>query len=224
MWRLPVGQTAIRRFPINSFLPALVQGVCCTPRTTNQVLGLTNRNGFNNNLPIPFEVVNVTRANMPIDVFVPDVNRNGVWDVDERIVFLEQVDGLLTATWEVRMDDVGSVREMEMFFIWPHGNPLPRGDMFSFRTVAAATESTLAAQELRDIYVVPNPYVATSVFEPRNPIARTERGERRLYFANVPQQCTIRIYTLAGELVETLYHESTLDDGKVSGICGPRII
>ena len=172
-------------------------------------------NGFNNNLPIPFEVVNVTRANMPVDVFVPDVNRNGVWDVDERIVFLEQVDGLLTATWEVRMDDVGSTPGDGDVLYLATRKPFAKGDMYSFRTVAAATESTLAAQELRDIYVVPNPYVATSVFEPRNPIARTERGERRLYFANVPQQCTIRIYTLAGELVETLYHESTLDDGKV---------
>ena len=57
--------------------------------------------------------------------------------------------------------------------------------------------------------------VATSVFEPRNPVSRSERGERRLYFANVPKTCTIRIYTLAGELVETLYHDSTLDNGKV---------
>ena len=113
------------------------------------------------------------------------------------------------------MEDVGSMPGEGDILYLATRKPFAKGDMFSFRTVAAATESTLAAQELRDIYVVPNPYVATSVFEPRNPIARTERGERRLYFANVPQQCTIRIYTLAGELVETLYHESTLDDGKV---------
>ena len=31
----------------------------------------------------------------------------------------------------------------------------------------------------------------------------------------MPQQCTIRIYSVAGELVDTLHHNSTLDDGKV---------
>ena len=35
-----------------------------------------------------------------------------------------------------------------------------------------------------------------------------------MYFANVPAQCTIRIYTVAGELVDTIQHEGTLDDGK----------
>ena len=171
--------------------------------------------GFNNNIPIPFEVVNVTQANLPIQVFVPDVNRNGEWDVRERIVFLEQIDGVLTATWEVRMDDIGTVpKDGDVLFVATR-KPFAESDQYMFRTVASATDETLAAQELQDIYVVPNPYVATTVFEPRNPASRTERGMRRLYFANVPKQCTIRIYTLAGELVETLYHDSTLDDGKV---------
>ncbi len=171
--------------------------------------------GFNNNIPIPFEVVNVTQANLPIQIFVPDNNRNGVWDVNERIVFLEQLEGGLTATWEVRMDDIGTTpQDGDVLFVATR-KPFSEGDQYTFRTVAAGTDETLAAQELQDIYVVPNPYVATSAFEPRNPIARTERGERRLYFANVPKQCTIRIYTLAGELVETLYHDTTLDNGKV---------
>lgn len=171
--------------------------------------------GFSNNIPIPFEVINVTRANLPIQVFVPDVNRNGVWDVKERLVFLEEINGALTATWEVRMEDIGEIPKRGDVLFLATRKPFADEDQFSFRTVAAATDAALAAQELQDIYVVPNPYVATSAFEPRNPIARTERGERRLYFANVPKTCTIRIYTLAGELVETLEHDSSLDNGKV---------
>ncbi len=171
--------------------------------------------GFSNNIPIPFEVVNVTQANRPIQVFVPDVNRNGSWEVMERIVFLEQLDEGLTATWEVRLDDIGSTPQGGDVLVLATRKPFAKGDLFNFRTVAAATDETLTTQELQDIYVVPNPYVATTVFEPRNPISRTERGERRLYFANVPQQCTIRIYTLSGELVETLHHDSALDNGKV---------
>ena len=170
---------------------------------------------FSNGLPIPFEVVNLTKANLPIEVFAPDISRNGAWDVDEPIIFLEQIDGQLTATWEVRFLDVGASPGAGDVYFVSTTKPFASNDVYRFHTTAAATEATLAQQELADIYVVPNPYVATSVFEPRNPIARTERGERRLYFANVPRQCSIRVYTLAGELVETLYHDSTLDNGKV---------
>ena len=170
---------------------------------------------FSNELPIPFEVVNLTRANMPVDVFTPDINRNGRWDLGERIIFLETLDGTQTATWEVRLDEDGQQPGDGDVLIVATRKPFSGRDAFSFTTVGAATEPALTTQELPDIYVVPNPYVATTSFEPRNPIARTERGERRLYFANVPRQCTIRIYSLAGELVNTLYHDSSLDDGKL---------
>ena len=171
--------------------------------------------GFSNNLPLPFEVINLTRANQPIDAFVPDINRNDAWDVDEPIIFVETLDGAVTATWEVRfIDATATPGNGDTFYIRTR-KPFAGNDTFSFRTIAATTDEALTTQELNDIYVVPNPYVATTVFEPRNPISRTERGERRLYFANVPKQCTIRIYSLAGELVDTIEHNSFLDDGKV---------
>ena len=130
-------------------------------------------------------------------------------------MFLEEIEGQLISTWEVRFEDVGVVPGEGDVFLVNTRKPFTTSDLYRFRSVAATTDAALATQELDDIYVVPNPYVATSVFEPRNPVSRSERGERRLYFANVPKQCTIRIYTLAGELVETLYHDGALDDGKV---------
>ncbi len=169
---------------------------------------------FNNNLPIPFQVINLTNANQPIDAFAADINRNGAWDVNEGIIFVETIDGTVTATWEVVFVDATSTPGDGDIFYVSTLKPFTANDTFAFRTVAATTDAALTSQELDDIYVVPNPYVATTVFEPRNPIARTERGERRLYFANVPKQCTIRIYSLAGELVDTIEHNSTLDDGK----------
>ena len=39
-------------------------------------------------------------------------------------------------------------------------------------------------------------------------------SERRIYFMNLPPQCTIRIYTVTGDLVQTLTHDSTVDDGQ----------
>ena len=67
---------------------------------------------------------------------------------------------------------------------------------------------------LNNIYVVPNPYVGTSVLEPDNKLPNQNRGERRIYFENLPTKCTIRIFTLSGELVTTLEHESGIDNGR----------
>ena len=40
------------------------------------------------------------------------------------------------------------------------------------------------------------------------------RGEREIVFLGLPPQCTIRIYTVTGDLVQTLTHDSTVDDGQ----------
>ena len=33
---------------------------------------------------------------------------------------------------------------------------------------------------------------------------------------NLPRECTIRIYTITGQLVQTLHHDSTGDDGQLA--------
>ena len=88
------------------------------------------------------------------------------------------------------------------------------GDLFSFETKAHLIDKEKAKNSLDKICVVPNPYVGTNAIEPSNKVSTTERGYRRLYFDHLPQQCTIRIYTQAGELVKILEHNSTTDDGK----------
>ena len=169
------------------------------------------------NLPLPFTIVNLTRGNQAVDAFVPDINRDGAWNLTEPIIFIEIIDGAQTATWQVKLLDESGDTPLpaggNIFYIQTD-KPFSEADRLSFTTAAATTEADLVREELRDVYVVPNPYVATNEIEPRNPFVNTERGDRRLYFANVPQTCTIRIYTLAGELVDVIEHSSTLDDGK----------
>src|SRR5690606_41948744 len=126
------------------------------------------------------------------------------------------LDGQMIATWEVRLNpgpDAPMPGNGDVFLVVTH-KPFTDADVFTFTTRSAAVDEQLASQQLQNIYVVPNPYVATSEIEPLNPIANTERGDRRLYFANLPQEATIRIYSLAGELIDTIEHRSTMDDGK----------
>jgi hypothetical protein len=37
-----------------------------------------------------------------------------------------------------------------------------------------------------------------------------------VYFIHLPRKCTINIYTISGHLVQTLYHDSSIDDGQES--------
>ena len=67
---------------------------------------------------------------------------------------------------------------------------------------------------IRDsIYVVPNPYVVSSNIESLDLQNPRDRGPRRVYFANLPAMCTIKIYTMAGDLVRTLKHEGSIENG-----------
>ena len=71
-----------------------------------------------------------------------------------------------------------------------------------------------AVNDLNNISVVPNPYVVTNVLEPLDLQNPRDRGPRKVYFNHLPQDCTIRIFTVTGELVRTLEHHSSIDDGK----------
>jgi hypothetical protein len=60
--------------------------------------------------------------------------------------------------------------------------------------------------KMDNIYVVPNPYVGIGKFDGyREKDDKGDRG-RRLWFVNLPEKCTVRIYTLAGDLVDTIDH------------------
>lgn len=89
--------------------------------------------------------------------------------------------------------------------------PLGEGDVFTFRTHAEGLDPGVArTQFAQPPYVVPNPYVEAASFEPSR-FNISGRGERRLEFRGLPGACTIRIYTVRGDLVQTLRHEGSLE-------------
>lgn len=66
---------------------------------------------------------------------------------------------------------------------------------------------SLSRDKMDDIKVIPNPYIGRSKFDGR--YDNDEKGDksRRLWFVNLPKRATIRIYTLAGDLVDELHHD-----------------
>jgi hypothetical protein len=77
------------------------------------------------------------------------------------------------------------------------------GDLYKFTTKSGYIDDAVAKDKLGNIYVVPNPYVVFGEGEQPDPDA-TRRGERRLEFRNLPKKCTVRIYTINGELIRQI--------------------
>lgn len=94
--------------------------------------------------------------------------------------------------------------------------PFSKGDIFTLKTTAQLLDKEKAKSDSnRKPYVVPNPYVGAASFEPQR-YAVSGRGERKIEFRALPQKCTIRIYTVKGELVKTLEHNGNITQGYIS--------
>jgi hypothetical protein len=90
--------------------------------------------------------------------------------------------------------------------------PFRTGEYFEFTATSPAFNVQQATYDIKKVAVVPNPYVGADSWEPRS--ASVGRGSRLVYFIHLPSKCTIRIYTMSAQLVQTLYHTSNIDNGQ----------
>jgi len=70
-------------------------------------------------------------------------------------------------------------------------------------------QKATAPHRMDNIRVVPNPYLASSIFD-------SGPNKRAIMFTNLPLKATIRIYTISGNLVNILHHGPGLE-GSVGG-------
>jgi hypothetical protein len=66
---------------------------------------------------------------------------------------------------------------------------------------------TPIAAQAGNVYVYPNPYKAQAAWDGPGD------HDRLIWFANLPANCTIKVFTLAGDLVKTLNHNAATYDG-----------
>lgn len=90
--------------------------------------------------------------------------------------------------------------------------PYRSGEYFEFMTTSQKFDKTKANKDLDKISVVPNPYVGAASWEAFS--TEVGRGERRISFINLPNLCSIRIYTINGKLVDVIKHDSSVDNGQ----------
>jgi hypothetical protein len=63
-----------------------------------------------------------------------------------------------------------------------------------------------AQSNMDNIYVVPNPYFGLSKFDGRREGDMKGDRSKRIWFVNLPERATIKIFTLAGDLIDTIEH------------------
>ncbi len=123
------------------------------------------------------------------------------------------------AAWSIFFDDPGTGElippQAGDIFRIRTTKPFRTEDAFQFKIEGEKIDNGLAKDQLSKIAVVPNPYTAAATWEPRNPFG-FGRGERRIYFTNLPKDCTIRIYTVRGYLVDTIEHHGSGIEGAES--------
>ncbi len=62
--------------------------------------------------------------------------------------------------------------------------------------------------DVKNVHVVPNPYKEQADWDEET--SNLNPTGRKLYFVNLPEQATIRIYSLGGDLVQTIEHRYDL--------------
>ncbi len=129
----------------------------------------------------------------------------------DQLIFFERTDESRLLTWKltfVGFDSTAHVPVGGDELRMSTTKPFSATDSFIFE-VHPQEVNTEGLQEnvLDEIIVVPNPYIASASWEGKNPFS-DGRGPRELHFVNLPERCTIRIYTVGGQLVDTIEHDS----------------
>jgi len=70
-----------------------------------------------------------------------------------------------------------------------------------------------AKSDMELIRVVPNPYIVRADWD-------RSKDYRKIQFVNLPSECTIRIYNLAGDIVRTIEHAATSEGAAYQGNLG----
>lgn len=135
----------------------------------------------------------------PGEAFIPECD---VWNYMSRTVFVLWNGGDVSAAAGPQ-DYLQAEPELGTVFQIKTTKPHQPGDVFRIETAGlgrATGDAGALEASVEDIGIVPNPYRGRSAYE-------TGNEDRRVRFTNMPQTATIRVYTVSGTLVRTLYKD-----------------
>ena len=150
---------------------------------------------------------------------VHDLNGNGVYDVAEDEIIIGNRDpeqarmgGTVCAIDFIGIAETDLPKTGDTYKI-SYVRPFFETDSLMFTVnISQGTSAEKIKDDMDAIKVVPNPYVATNMMEPA--VANYLLNQRRrITFTHIPEQCTIKIFTVGGVLVDEIHAP---EDGLVS--------
>ncbi|MCF8259845.1 MAG: hypothetical protein K9J12_03665 [Melioribacteraceae bacterium] len=171
---------------------------------------------------VNFKIYNATENRFVKFAFSEADGNDGKYSINptnsnlvDAIYFLEpNKAGKLDYTWQVVLNKQTGSRNPQagdsLNIIL--NKPFLSSDVYRFQFKNSKIIKDNAETELDDIRVVPNPYVAAEIWEPRNTYT-SGRGPREIHFINLPNSCTIRIYNVNGVLIDTIIHDGINENG-----------
>ncbi|RMF60472.1 MAG: hypothetical protein D6748_04025, partial [Calditrichaeota bacterium] len=189
-----------------------------------RIMGMNADTSFNRR-PANFQIWDVTDPQNPFKLsflYIDNAPEFGVLDEGDLITLFNNPTERKTL-WRFSFDFPAGIDTSE--WIRPQeGDVLKivtkksfdRNDVFEFTLVGNSYSNEKAKNDLDNIYTVPDPYVAFNPLERKVFNPDEGRGDRRIDFVNLPRQCTVKIFTSSGRLVQTLEHNATDDNHRLS--------
>ena len=175
---------------------------------------------FEKPIPTNFEVWSTT-YNRKIEFgFFENINVDSMLNGGDEVRILHDFEDhgfKYQIAWVLEIDTLlnGIDPQIGDIFYFNVTKPFNADDTIRFTTNASEVEKQEAKADLDSIFVVPDPYVVSASWE--KPLFYSSgRGERRIDFVNLPQECTIRIYTVSGKLIKTIKHSAAMSLGAES--------
>jgi hypothetical protein len=156
-----------------------------------------------------------------LDIVGVDKNGNGTFDLFEDYAVVGFWYKEATARWHTSLFQIDFNGFTEDQLPRPGDvyrvncvRPFAPFDSVMFRVIPPGEGGKKLEEDLDKVKVVPNPYLITNSMEPavRN---NALNQRRRLMFTHVPAQCTIKIFTMSGYLVDTIEVNNAADNGIV---------
>ena len=164
--------------------------------------------------PVNFRVYNLSTSRFIDFAFWETHGDDGVFSADyndqDLIILMERDENdSLIVTWEFKVvydERLNAPTAGDTAFVYL-SKPFLSSMMLEFTTHRESIDEEKAKSQMDNIRVVPNPYIVTNSWEPLNPYS-SGHGPRHLHFINLPPKCTIRIFNVRGQLVDTIEHEA----------------
>ncbi|MBN1302092.1 MAG: hypothetical protein JW995_12835 [Melioribacteraceae bacterium] len=133
-------------------------------------------------------------------IVIKSVAGMGPWSDTVAVVFKGDVNS--DDMYSVLDDDpdykIGETRFYSVISVDVNGNTSGKTNITKF------SKNIGAVQKLGKVYAVPNPFVSESGFQGSGEV------ESKIGFYGLPEKCTIRIFSYAGQLIETIEHDAPL--------------